>query len=217
MSVQRKLLIALGATFGSCLLLCVLLVAGTTALSAVGILPTPEPTRERTPTATRTPGPTATPPQFIHDPTPYPETNDRFTLLVASAYRTNRADLPPRPGERYLLLSVQVSANRRASEQWRGGTVYESSFRLVANGRELQPDKAARETISARGFGDTLGTSISVWERRTLIFSVPDTAEQFELRLTGGSADPITFTLRLPTTGAPQPGTIPDLEATPTE
>jgi hypothetical protein len=202
MSLQRKLLLAIGATIASCLLLCIVLVVGTTALSAVGILPTPEPTQARTPGQTNTPRPTATPAQFIHDPTPRPETNDRFTLLVASAYWTNRADLPSRPGERWLLLSVQVSANRRASEQFRGGTVYESSFRLVVNNTELSPDEAARETIGARGFGDTLGTSISSWERRTLVFSVPDTAEHFQLRLTSGSADPITFTLRLPTPGA---------------
>jgi hypothetical protein len=217
MSTQRKLLIAIGALLGSCLLLCVLLVVGTTTLSAVGILPTPEPTQPRTPAPTKTPGPTATPAQFIHDPTPYPGSTDRFTLLIASAHWTNRADLPARPGERWLLLSVQVSANRRASEQNRGGTVYESRFRLVVNNSELSPDVAAREIIGARGFGDTLGTTVSSWERRTLVFSVPDTAEQFQLRLTSGRADPITFTLRLPAPGAALPSTIPDLEATPTE
>jgi hypothetical protein len=217
MSIQRKLLLALGAVLGSCLLICVLLVVGTTTLSAVGILPTPEPTQIRTPTPTRTPGPTATPAQFIHDPTPYPSSTDRFTLLVTSAYWTNRADLPPRPGERWLLLSVQVSANRRASESKRGGTVYESRFRLVVNNNELSPDTAAREVIGARGFGDTLGTTISSWERRTLVFSVPDTAESFTLRLTTGSADPITFTLHLPTPGTALPSVPQDLEATPTE
>ena len=217
MSLQRKLLIALGATFGSCLLLCIILVVGTTTLSAVGILPTPEPTQLRTATPTRTPGPTATPAQFIHDPTPYPGSTDRFTLLVASAYWTNRADLPARPGERWLLLSVQVSANRRASEQFRGGTVYESRFRLVVNNSELSPDKEAREIIGARGFGDTLGTTVSSWERRTLVFSVPDNAEQFQLRLTSGSADPITFTLRLPAPGSALPGTIPDPATAPTD
>ena len=217
MSTPRKILIALGAALGGFLLLCILLIAGTTALSAVGILPTPEATRERTPGPTKTPGPTASPAQFIHDPTPYPSSNDRFTLLVYSAYWTNRADLPPRPGERWLLLLVQVSPNRRASKQFQGGTVYESSFRLVVNGNELSPDKAARETIDARGFGDTLGTSISRSDRRTLIFSVPDTAEHFQLRLTGGSADPITFTLRLPPSGAATPIPAPAPEATPAE
>lgn len=215
MSLPRKMLIGIVVFLSSCVLLCAVLVVGTTALSAVGILPTPEPTTARTPTATRPPGPTPTPAQFVHDPTKRPNSTDRFTLLANAAYWTNRSDLPNRPGERWLLLSVRVSANSRASEQFRGGTVYESSFRLIANGQELQPDKGARETIGARGFGDTLGTSVKTgWQQRTLVFSVPDTAEQFQLRLTGGSADPISFTLRLPAPGVPPPSDLPDLEET---
>jgi hypothetical protein len=217
MATSRKLLIAVGATLGSCVLLCVVLLVGTTALSAVGILPTPEPTTARTPNPTKTPGPTPTPAQFIHDPTKRPDTLDRFTLLVNSAHWTNRTDLPARSGERYLILSVQVGANQRASKKNRGGTVYESSFRLVVGEQELQPDKAAREIIGSRGFGDTLGTSIKSWERRTLVFAVPDNAEQFQLHLTSRSTDPVTFTLRLPAAGAPLPSDLPDLEATPTE
>lgn len=218
MSTSRKLLIAVGATLGSCVLLCIILLVGTTTLSAVGILPTPEPTTVRTATPTKPPGPTPTPAQFVHDPTPRPETNDRFTLLVNSAYWANRTDLPNRPGERWLLLSVRVSANSRASESFRGGTVYESSFRLVVNGQELRPDKEAREITGGRSFGDTLGTSVKTgWQQRSLVFSVPDDVEQFQLRLDSGSADPITFTLRLPTPGAALPSEQPELEATPTE
>ena len=224
MSTSRKLLIAVGATLGSCVLLCVVLLVGTTALSAVGILPTPEPTAIRTPTATKPPGPrptavgSPTPAQFVHDPTPHPETNDRFTLLVNSAYWANRPDLPNRPGERWLLLSVRVSANSRASKSFKGGTVYESSFRLIVAGKELSADKGAREITGGRSFGDTLGTSVKTgWEQRSLVFSVPDTTEQFQLRLDDGSADPITFTLRLPAAGAPLPSDRPELEATPTK
>lgn len=218
MSTSRKLLIAVGATLGSCVLLCVILLIGTTTLSAVGILPTPEPTTARTATPTKPPGPTPTPAQFVHDPTPRPETNDRFTLLVNSAYWANRADLPNRPGERWLLLSVRVSANSRASKTFKGGTVYESSFRLVVNGQQLSPDKEAREITGGRSFGDTLGTSVKTgWEQRSLVFSVPDTVEQFQLRLDDGSADPITFTLRLPAAGAPLPSEQPAPGATPTE
>lgn len=207
MSTPRKLLIGLAATIGGLIVACIALLVATTTLSAVGILPTPEPTQPKTPRSTSIPGPTPTPAQFIHDPTKSPGSNDRFTLLVSSAGWTNRADLQPPPGQRYLLLLVQVSPNPRASKQFQGGTVYESSFRLVVNGTQLAPDQAARETIDARGFGDTLGTTIKSRQRRTLIFLVPDDAERFELRLTSGSADPITFTLRLPAPG----------QATPTE
>lgn len=87
MSTPRKVLIGVAASLGGCMLLCAILVVGTTALSAVGILPTPEPTTVRTPTAIRAPGPTATPRQFVHDPTKSPSSNDRFTLLVVSADR----------------------------------------------------------------------------------------------------------------------------------
>ena len=117
-----------------------------------------------------------------------------------------------------MLLSGRVSANSRASESFRGGTVYESSFRLVVNGQELRPDKEAREITGGRSFGDTLGTSVKTgWQQRSLVFSVPDDVEQFQLRLDSGSADPITFTLRLPTPGAALPSEQPELEATPTE
>ncbi len=217
MSTGRKLLIGIAALLGGFVLLCVLLLVGTTALSAVGILPTPEPTVAKTPRPTQTPKATATPAQFIHDPVRSPGYTQSFSFRVTSAGWVTRADLPNRPGERWLALLVQVSPNSKASKTYQGGVVYESSFRLTIDDREIGPDKAAREIMDSRGFGDTLGTSVKTIERRTLVFSVPDTAEHFGLRVDSGRAYPISFTLRLPASASPLPSALPTLQATPQE
>src|SRR3954452_15036050 len=100
MSTRRKIFLAVGAAIGGVLFLCLACIGSTTALSAFGILPTPGPTTEATGRPTKAAGPTATPPQFVHDPTPRPSISDRYTFLVNSAYRTNRSDLVPPPGQR---------------------------------------------------------------------------------------------------------------------
>ena len=215
MSTGRKLLIGIAALLGGFVLLCVLLLVGTTALSAVGILPTPEPTVAKTPRPTQTPKATATPAQFVHDPVRSPGYTQSFSFRVTSAGWVTRTDLPNRPGEHWLALLVQVSPNSKASKTYQGGVVYESSFRLTVAGRELEPDKAAREIMDSKGFGDTLGTSVTSIQRRTLVFSVPDTEEHFGLRVTSNRAYPISFTLRLPATATPLPNALPSILPTP--
>jgi hypothetical protein len=211
MSTRRKIHLAVGAAIGGVLFLCLACFGGTTALSAFGILPTPGPTTAATVRPTKPPGPTPTPRQFVHDPTPYPSTTDRFVFLVRSAYWTNRADLVPPAGQRYLLLSVEVRPNGRADKKWQGGAVYEPNFQLVAGDKELTPDKAARETIGARGFGDMLGTTItaSKGQTRTLIFLVPADQEHFRLQYAHGGVRPIEFTLRLPAIPPPAEEPLP--------
>ena len=215
MSTGRKLLLGIAALVGGFVLLCVLLIVGTTALSAIGILPTPEPTVARTPRPTQTPKATATPAQFVHDPVRSPGYSQSFSFRVYSAGWVTRADLPNRPGERWLSLLVQISPNQSASKSYQGGVVYESSFRLTVGDREIAPDKAARETMDSKGFGDTLGTSVTSIQRRTLVFSVPDTEEHFGLRVDSSRAYPISFTLRLPASATPLPSALPVVAPTP--
>jgi hypothetical protein len=207
-SRRRKLYWAIGLVLTP-LALCIAALAVTVGLSIAGVIPDSAlASGPRTPTPPRA---TGTPALFAADPRPSVQSGDSWELEIVGADRLPTVDGHLAPaGHAWLLVRVRARMIDR-NYQNKSRTLYNRSFHLRLDGRDVPADEAAGSAFdrgyASGSFGNTLGTSVKYRQSatRTVIFAVPVGAERFELDLQGYKARTLGFTLRAPSAPAATP------------